>query len=505
MPVTLSDALRDEYSLLYSRMVLRPERVPDIARIYSKITSPTARQSYLEVEEKTGVPWFVVAIIHNLEASGRFDRHLHNGDPLTGPTTHVPAKRPSSEQRKYTWVESAIDALRLKKLDKRSRDQWTLSDIAFVLESYNGFGYRNRYPHVKSPYLWSFSNIYTCGKYIQDSRFSETAVSQQCGAMPLLKHMVDQNDGIAKGLGFRPVEDEDQDDTRAFPWGDGPEGQDVPFPTEQGEVRLYPGRYLSVGIEDDEDVRDVQERLTAFGFDPGIIDGDYGEVTERAVNLFQARSADLAGEPLEIDGIVGPSTWGALFGPESIRNQVAGPRVLKAPASILSEAALEIATDELGVREVPPGSNRGPRVDRYITTTGLSLSGHYAWCMCFVYWCFEQAAKKIGVDNPCPKKAGVIMAWQACGTAADAGAKGITVITASEARKDPSKVRPGMAFFIATGGGTGHTGLVVSHKNGLLETIEGNTNDNGSREGIGVFRRTRRKVQQINLGFVSFS
>ena len=37
-----------------------------------------------------------------------------------------------------------------------------------------------------------------------------------------------------------------------------------------------------------------------------------------------------------------------------------------------------------------------------------------------------------------------------------------------------------------------------------LETIEGNTNDGGSREGIGVFRRTGRTIDSINRGFIGF-
>ncbi|MFC1457157.1 peptidoglycan-binding protein [Microvirga arabica] len=504
MPVALTDALRNEYSLLFSRMSLRPERMQDIDRIYRRIMAPGARERYFQVEQETGVPWFFIAIIHNLEASGRFDRHLHNGDPLTGPTFHVPANRPSRQKRSYTWVESAADALRLKKFHKASDSQWTVPDIAFALESFNGFGYRNRYPHVKSPYLWSFSNIYTCGKYIQDGVFSEIAVSQQCGGLSMLRHMIDSNNEIAKFVSAQPLMDDDQDHTQSFPWCDGPEGEEVPDMPAARNVKPYPGRYLVFGIEDDEDVRTLQQRLVYFGFDPGIIDGDFGEVTERAVMLFQARSADLSGEPLEIDGVVGPSTWGALFGPLSVRGQEKGPDILKAPASVLSEAVLAIAAREIGVREFPLGSNRGPRVDQYVTAAGLTPAGRHAWCMCFVYWCFEQAARQIGMPNPCPKKASVHMAWQACQNAVTNGRHDLTVVRARDAHRDPSKVRPGMVFFIDTGGGTGHVGLVDSHHNGALETIEGNTNDNGSREGVGVFRRSRRKINQINLGFVSF-
>ena len=78
------------------------------------------------------------------------------------------------------------------------------------------------------------------------------------------------------------------------------------------------------------------------------------------------------------------------------------------------------------------------------------------------------------------------------------------MITAAEARRDPSIVVPGMVFFIDTGGSRGHVGLVAANVNGALETIEGNTNDGGSREGIGVFRRSRRRVSAISLGFAGF-
>jgi cysteinyl-tRNA synthetase, unknown class len=61
-----------------------------------------------------------------------------------------------------------------------------------------------------------------------------------------------------------------------------------------------------------------------------------------------------------------------------------------------------------------------------------------------------------------------------------------------------------MVFFITRVGG-GHTGIVIGNDNGLLETIEGNTNNNGSAEGIGVFRRTKRRTNDSNvLGFASY-
>lgn len=65
-------------------------------------------------------------------------------------------------------------------------------------------------------------------------------------------------------------------------------------------------------------------------------------------------------------------------------------------------------------------------------------------------------------------------------------------------------MQPGFIFIMDFGGGVGHTGLVEKVLNGHLVTIEGNTNDGGSREGIGVFRRTGRKLASINKGFLDY-
>ena len=66
---------------------------------------------------------------------------------------------------------------------------WSIEHLAYLFENFNGWGYRLYHPHVKSPYLWSYSNHYTSGKYVGDGQWSETAVSRQCGAMVLLKRL----------------------------------------------------------------------------------------------------------------------------------------------------------------------------------------------------------------------------------------------------------------------------------------------------------------------------
>jgi peptidoglycan hydrolase-like protein with peptidoglycan-binding domain len=50
----------------------------------------------------------------------------------------------------------------------------------------------------------------------------------------------------------------------------------------------------------------LQQLLTDYGYDPGVIDGDFGPNTENAVRSFQTDYG------LTVDGIVGPHTWAAL-------------------------------------------------------------------------------------------------------------------------------------------------------------------------------------------------
>jgi hypothetical protein len=161
-------------------------------------------------------------------------------------------------------------------------------------------------------------------------------------------------------------------------------------------------------------------------------------------------------------------------------------------------AVLDVARNEIGVLEKPLGSNYGKREEEYWAST--DLPGGNPWCAAFIFWCFQQAALSIRTDNPCIKTAGVIDHWYL------AGQEGIRRITGEQAAEDPGLVQLVMIFLIDTGapGGAGHTGLVERVEGGRLITIEGNTNNDGGREGIGVFRRTRRKVRLINKGFIDY-
>jgi lysozyme family protein len=187
----LTNAHRRRYELLYESCLTRPNRKASVNVLAKKIRAN--RKRYEKVGRAVGVPWYVVGIIHSLEASGNFTRHLHNGDPLSARTVHVPAGRPKTGKPPFTWEQSAIDALRGRGLG--AWKDWSVPGTLYQLEAYNGFGYRDHHPNVPSPYLWSFSNHYTRGKYVADGRFSATAVSQQVGAALLLKQLAGSPNG----------------------------------------------------------------------------------------------------------------------------------------------------------------------------------------------------------------------------------------------------------------------------------------------------------------------
>lgn len=133
------------------------------------------------------IPWYFIACTHYLECSFDFKKHLHNGDPLTGYTVRVPANRPKvGHPSPFTFEESAVDALKLMKFDQINN--WNLPTVLRKLEAYNGFGYY-KFHSINSPYLWSFSNQYTKGKYVSDGKFDAEAVSKQMGAAVILKRM----------------------------------------------------------------------------------------------------------------------------------------------------------------------------------------------------------------------------------------------------------------------------------------------------------------------------
>lgn len=161
---TLTNNLRIEYENLFNTCNIKQSKSSIVESIIKKIL--TNKNRYETVGKPLGIPWYFVGVIHNMESGLSFNGHLHNGDPLTARTKHVPKNRPVNGNPPFTWEESALDALQLQKLDKWN--DWSVPGLLYKLEEYNGWGYRTKHPHVLSPYLWSFSNHYTKGKLISE-------------------------------------------------------------------------------------------------------------------------------------------------------------------------------------------------------------------------------------------------------------------------------------------------------------------------------------------------
>lgn len=456
-------ALRDEYEQLYSTVEIAPDKKAMIEDAAQRIVAQKSR--YEVIEDATGVPWHVIGCIHMLEASQRFDRHLHNGDSLKARTVHVPKNRPIGGAPPFTFEQSAIDALNFDGLAKW--DDWSIAGILYKLEGYNGFGYRLYHPDVRTPYLWACTNHYTKGKYGADGKFDPNLVSKQVGVAALL-------------LAIEALDSERS--ARA------PRALSV----SAGEARsapLYPGRVIRRGDADRATVKQIQEQLVAVGCGPIDIDGAFGPATESAIRDFQTRNVDAQGRPLDIDGKIGPCTWAALFGAKGVTtmdaHEILDPLVRK---------AIVIAESQEGVREIQ--QNLGPEVETYLRTAGVEPPN--PWCAAFVYWSFERAAAELGVDNPLVRTGLVMNHWD------EARERGIHVITAREVEEDPSLVQPGQIFIMDHGNGKGHTGLVKRVSGNLITTIEGNTNGAGVREGDGVYTKQRR-VSDINAGFIDYT
>lgn len=172
------------YSQLWKSLEIDPARIHEVDAIIQKIRKGEC--VYRVVTAFTRVPWLVVAIIHAMESDCDFSTHLFNGDPLPARTVNEPIGQPERGKPPFTWVESAIAAIKYDRIDKNI--DWSPPGICWALESYNGFGYVPT--PIYSPYLWSFTNHYQQGKFTADGEFDANAISAQAGAMAIYSRMI---------------------------------------------------------------------------------------------------------------------------------------------------------------------------------------------------------------------------------------------------------------------------------------------------------------------------
>lgn len=225
--------LSDEYIQFFLGAGFKSNQAKQEAERFAQ-TALGHKNQYKTVGDGLGnIPWWFIAGIHMLESNFNFDTHLHNGDSLVRRTARVPTGRPVADPsagagQRYSWEESAIDALKMKGFNNQG--DWSLARALYRWEAYNGFGYRSK--GVPTPYLWSFSTVYGAGKFIADHQFSATAISRQCGAAVLLKFLSDTgkvdlkldyvDEVVETGMGGNFDQDAQKVETNQQPTVDGP-------------------------------------------------------------------------------------------------------------------------------------------------------------------------------------------------------------------------------------------------------------------------------------------
>lgn len=149
----------------------------------------------------------------------------------------------------------------------------------------------------------------------------------------------------------------------------------------------------------------------------------------------------------------------------------------------LASEIIRIAKQEVGVEEVN-GTNCGVRVNEYKAATWLPADQAWPWCAAFVCWVVREAMAAAGIKETAtfkrPRTAG---AWDFENWSLQQDA---TTQTKKPAWRD---IQPGDVVIFTFS----HIGIALSapDKDGYLKTIEGNTDAAGSREGGGVFEKTR--------------
>lgn len=163
---------------------LNAKLIRNFASVARHLVAPGAKARYQAVSAGTGVPWAVVAVIHERECSQDWAGSLAQGDPWNRVSVHVPAGRGPFR----SWEEAAIDALvNCAPYAARNKD-WSIGRTLAKLEQYNGLGYAAR--GKPSPYIWSGTDQYGSGKYVRDGVYDPNVVDRQPGCAGLLMAMM---------------------------------------------------------------------------------------------------------------------------------------------------------------------------------------------------------------------------------------------------------------------------------------------------------------------------
>ncbi len=240
--------------------------------------------------------------------------------------------------------------------------------------------------------------------------------------------------------------------------------------------------------QQNNDVKKVQEWLNLWKYYDSTnwkvtgvgIDGIFGAVTEEAVRAFQ-KTYDLG-----VDGIVGDITWAKLTEPMSRAYTVLNDQTdLRALITAYAHQHLASSPREFN-------QNEGTWVRAYMD--GYE-GAEFAWCMGFAQTVLDQATSAMN-----QKFTTIMPATYNCDVVGTHGLSNGQLI--ENAALTPGNIEPGDFFLIVKTPQIDwtHVGIITNVDGDWIETIEGNTNDEGSREGYEVCARKRNyKTSAIDV------
>jgi len=134
-------------------------------------------------------------------------------------------------------------------------------------------------------------------------------------------------------------------------------------------------------------------------------------------------------------------------------------------------------TAEIGVRET--GFNKGKRVEEYLKSANLKPGN--AWCAAFITWTFRQCNIKAVISGYSPN-------WFQSNV--------VYKRDDNINRNYSQRVGDVFGLYFETKKRIAHVGFIDKQEGNYYITVEGNTNEAGSREGDGVYRK-RRHIKTI--------
>jgi hypothetical protein len=217
-------------------------------------------------------------------------------------------------------------------------------------------------------------------------------------------------------------------------------------------------------------VKLIQEWLCLHGYHI-VIDGDFGDATDAAVHEFQKD------KKLNPDGIVGEKTFEKLVLPMTKALEEISPGKKGLGQMVVAYAEKHLVQHPLEVG----GQNKGPWVRLYMQGNEGS---EWPWCAGFASFIIKQACKSLSVSPP-------FQTSFSCDSLA-ASAKERDLFLKESEVKEKNAIASGSLFLVRrTSTDWVHTGIVLSAEDNVFHTIEGNTNDDGDREGYEVCQRIR--------------